>query len=455
MIYALILPIIKMAIRFYFRKINVIGNENYPKKGAAVLIVNHPSALLDPLVVAITAGRQLHYIAAAEYFGSKFSSWLFKKQFNMIPVYRPDSGASEKVSNNHMFQHCFETLANDGVIIIFPEGTSETEKKLRKLKTGVVRMVLGAEKYTNKHIPIIPVGINYTNPHRFQSDVLLSVGAPMYIDHGIKAEDKEGVISQTLLVEEKLRNEVIHIEDEQLETTIQRVEQIFAKQLQQDLGITNDELERKFTMTKDVIKAVAHFESTSPDSTTSIYKKMDRYYEIIKEIPMNGRLLNHIHSKNNFIEYGKIGLLFPVFLIGFLFNFIPFYFSGEFFKNKFLHRIKTTDKEHQIRPVFGGSIAFGIGTIFFVIWYLLLGVSTLLLYTWWASIIVLIVAYWSAQFSLYYLGVLRNIQEKLKFNKIKLNHSAKINELLLLRAEIIIELKSFADNFLKLSKKQF
>ncbi|MDH5367917.1 MAG: 1-acyl-sn-glycerol-3-phosphate acyltransferase [Cyclobacteriaceae bacterium] len=436
-----------MAIRIYFRKIDVIGSENLPKKGAAIYIVNHPSALLDPLVVATLAGRQLHFIAAAEYFGKKIKSWFFQKQFNMIPVYRPKIHTSENVNNDHMFLHCFNTLDNGGVIIIFPEGNSETEKRLRKLKTGVVRMVLGAEKRNGIKVPIFPIGINYTNPHRFQSDVFVSIGKPILLDHRIDPDDKQGVIKQTSIVEEKLKEHIIHIDDEHLETTIQRIEQIFAKQLQQNLGISNKELTRKFTVAKDVINAVEYFESKSPDSTKSIYKIIGKYYKIIEDLPMHGRLLNHINSKRNFSDYLIIIFLFPVFLFGFLVNSIPYYFSSKVFKNKYLKRIKGEDLEHQIRPVFSGSIAFGIGTMFFIVWYILLGIISIVFFPWWWGIIFLFASYWTGYFTLKYLGVLRRVIERSKLKNVTINHPAKMKELILLRGEIIDELKKFSEKY--------
>jgi 1-acyl-sn-glycerol-3-phosphate acyltransferase len=439
-----------MAVRFYFRKIDVIGNEYVPKKGAAILIVNHPSALLDPLVVAVLAGRQLHFVAAAEYFGSKLTTWLFKKQFNMIPVYRPDINKSGNGGNEHMFQHCFEALANGGVIIIFPEGNSETEKRLRKLKTGVVRMAIGAEKQNGVSVPIIPIGLNYTNPHRFQSDVFVSIGEPVYLEAGVVSDDKEAVVRQTSVFEEKLKQQVIHIEDERLESTIQRVEQIFTKWLQQDLGISNIELQRRFLVAKDVIKAVAYFESKTPDAAKLVYDKMDKYYGIIEELPMHGKLLNHVHSESGVLKYAGIIFLFPVFLLGFIINIVPFHISGIFFKKKFLNRIKSIEGERLIRPVMSGSIAFGLGTVFFIVWYLLLGVGTMIIYTWWMGIVLLPVSYWLGLFSLRYLGVLRNLREESKLKSVKQKYPTKMEELLLLRDEIIVDLKQFADEYLKL-----
>lgn len=444
-----------MAIRFYFRKIDIIGKERLPETGAVVFVVNHPSALLDPLVVAILAGRHLHFLAAAEFFGGKFTSWIFKRQFNMIPVYRPEVHQTTGDETEQMFQHCNEALSNDKAIIIFPEGTSETEKRVRKLKTGAVRMVLGAQQVSGKQIPIVPIGINYTNPHRFQSDVLVSVGEPIPIDTNNGEDLKSQVSHLTMNVEESLKQNVIHIEEEYLECKVERVEQIFAKQLQEDLHINDEELERKFILTKKVIEAIEFYESKSNNALKSIYAKMDDYYKTIDELPMHGRLLNHINSKTTLIEYLIIALLSPILVIGFLINGLPFYLSSYVFKHKFLSRIKASDEEHQIKPVFGGSIAFGIGTISFIIWYLLVLSITLFFLPWWWCIIFVATAYLSGQTGLRVIGMYRRLKEKRALQRVIKQHPLKTKQLFLLHSEIIQELQQFAEEYIKLinSKK--
>ena len=47
--------------QLYFRRFRVVGKENIPNEGGAILFSpNHQNALLDPLLVGTTAGKSIH-----------------------------------------------------------------------------------------------------------------------------------------------------------------------------------------------------------------------------------------------------------------------------------------------------------------------------------------------------------------------------------------------------------
>jgi 1-acyl-sn-glycerol-3-phosphate acyltransferase len=75
--------------------------------------------------------------------------------------------------NDEMFKACFDKLENKGVILIFPEGTSKTERILRSIKTGAARIALGTSRNNdfNINVTILPVGLNYSNSSRFRSEM--------------------------------------------------------------------------------------------------------------------------------------------------------------------------------------------------------------------------------------------------------------------------------------------
>jgi 1-acyl-sn-glycerol-3-phosphate acyltransferase len=192
MLYHFTRSIIELSLRGFFRNIDILDKQNILKKGPVIYVVNHPSAMIDPLIVSITARQKLHFLAAAEYCGTGgLKSWLLKDQFNMIPVYRPNLYEGQEVDNDAMFRHCFERLEKGGTIVIFPEGNSVTENRLRNLKTGVVRILLGARrKSPGIDVKIVPLGLNYEDPHRLHSDILVKFGEPMsYSDFPVKETD--------------------------------------------------------------------------------------------------------------------------------------------------------------------------------------------------------------------------------------------------------------------------
>ncbi len=67
--------------------------------------------------------------------------------------------------------------------MIFPEGTSVSERRLRPLKTGAARIALGAEARHGFQLglQVVPVAINYFDPSTFRSDVLLNVAPPIVV----------------------------------------------------------------------------------------------------------------------------------------------------------------------------------------------------------------------------------------------------------------------------------
>ena len=87
--YDLFKYLFKATLYSYFRKFTVSGVDNIPKSGPVIFVANHPSALVDPLVIVTSIKRKVHSIAAVEFFGGKLMTWILKNKFYMIPVYRP------------------------------------------------------------------------------------------------------------------------------------------------------------------------------------------------------------------------------------------------------------------------------------------------------------------------------------------------------------------------------
>ena len=181
MLYALLKPIIQISLRAYFKRIEVIGAENL-EHGATLFVCNHPSALFDPIMVASNTKRPIHFLAGAEWFGSGIQKWFFQNQFKMIPVFRPwlaEGKEKAKANNDEMFSACYTSLSKGNRIIIFPEASSVTVPWIRSIKTGAARIKLGADAASGQNIKIVPIGLNYTNSHRFQTSVIVNVGEPI------------------------------------------------------------------------------------------------------------------------------------------------------------------------------------------------------------------------------------------------------------------------------------
>lgn len=147
---------------------------------------------MDPILIALYAVRPVHFIARGESFQTRFQRFVLGR-LKMIPVYRPDKTAHLTYKNKSIFSKCHSILENNGAIIIFPEGLSNTSLKLGPFKSGAVRMALGAESKNDFDlgVQIIPVGLNYSNPHKFRSKVRIAIGKPLDISGEMMAYRNE------------------------------------------------------------------------------------------------------------------------------------------------------------------------------------------------------------------------------------------------------------------------
>ncbi|WP_052460197.1 lysophospholipid acyltransferase family protein [Tessaracoccus massiliensis] len=137
----------------------VIGKENFPRKGGAILASNHIGAL-DSLVIPASMPRKITFPAKAELFvgdrgvGSRIVAW-FLKAVGQVPMDRSGGRASADALGS-----ITSVLAEGHVVAIYPEGTRSPDGRLYKGKTGMARMVLSND------VPVIPVGVSGTKSHK-------------------------------------------------------------------------------------------------------------------------------------------------------------------------------------------------------------------------------------------------------------------------------------------------
>ena len=68
MIRRLIVGLVKLALRIYFRRIEVTGLEHVPLETPVIFVLNHPNALVDPAFLLCLAPRPVSFLAKAPLF---------------------------------------------------------------------------------------------------------------------------------------------------------------------------------------------------------------------------------------------------------------------------------------------------------------------------------------------------------------------------------------------------
>src|SRR3954470_8939252 len=126
--YALLRAIAGVALRWYYRDIQVEGLERVPRHRPLLLVVNHPNALVDALLVGWVVPRRVLITAKSTIFKNPIGAALLR-WLGVLPLRRasdePTVGEVRPVGaarNAETFRAVHDALANERCILIFPEG---------------------------------------------------------------------------------------------------------------------------------------------------------------------------------------------------------------------------------------------------------------------------------------------------------------------------------------------
>ena len=196
LVYPPVIVVIKTLWKYLGLKFDFSGEENIPRKDGAILAINHVSYLDFAITgtAALPVGRLVRFMAKKEIFDHKVAGPLMRGMHH-INVDRSNGSAS--------FVAALRALKSGEIIGIFPEGTTSTSFEIKELKSGAVRLAMGAG------VPIIPTiiwgsqriwtkGIK-RNLKRNNFPVTVMFGEPILYERGADVEQAELHLRQTLL----------------------------------------------------------------------------------------------------------------------------------------------------------------------------------------------------------------------------------------------------------------
>lgn len=278
-----------LTVKGYFHAIYTKGKEQVPEKGPVIFAPNHPSAFMDPILLSTEIDRKLFFLARGDIFMKPLAAKIFSG-LNMIPVYRKGEVQDHGDKNDMVFQKCFEHLADGKALMIFPEGVSKTERKLRPLKTGIVRIALGAEAIHqfSLGVKIIPVGINYSDPHTFRSVVLANFGKPIEVTEFkdlYELDERKAVETLTEKLKTELEKLLVLLQDENLENLIRQIKQLYQSQIEDTSEFENEGMQA-FQLSKEIISAVEYHSMQNPERVKAFQSKINAYMKGLQNLKL-------------------------------------------------------------------------------------------------------------------------------------------------------------------------
>jgi 1-acyl-sn-glycerol-3-phosphate acyltransferase len=284
----MLVAVLTLALRVFFRRIEVKGLKHVSREGATIFVLNHPNGLVDPAFLLCYAPRRVSFLAKAPIFEMPIIGRI-ARALEAIPVYRRHDEGADVSRNLETFARARALLKRGGTLAICPEGVSHSDTKLRPLKTGAARIALGVVAEDAKlELKIIPAGLYYTAKTAFRSAALLRFGEPLVVERvAFDANGEppaEAVRALSARIERALHDVTLNAEHEQALAISKRAERIFSAGAGDDAqGDALKSLARTVELQQRFLAGYAfHFER-SPERLAALEARIHRYEEQLRQ----------------------------------------------------------------------------------------------------------------------------------------------------------------------------
>ena len=195
-VYPPVIVFLKTTWKFLGLKFTFTGDVNIPRNGGAILAINHIGYLDFALAgtAALPVNRYVRFMAKKEIFDNKLAGPLMRGMHH-ISVDRANGSAS--------FVAALRALRGGEIIGIFPEATISKSFEIKELKSGVIRLAMGAG------VPVIPTivwgsqriwtkGVK-RNLKRNKFPIFVTFGEPMHFAKDADVEAGEALLRATMI----------------------------------------------------------------------------------------------------------------------------------------------------------------------------------------------------------------------------------------------------------------
>lgn len=352
--------------RLFYRRVQVVGQENVVLDRPLILAPNHQNALMDALAVLCNIPYQPVFYARSDIFRKPLIIRILTFM-KIMPIYRIRDGISNVKRNDEMFDKGLRILENlKSPICIMPEGNHGDKRRLRPIVKGIFRIAFaGQEKYgTNPGVKIVPVGLDWSHYIHFRSDVLIRYGKPIEVSEYYplyQANPAEGTNALKERLEREMSAIMTDIRPLDDYDTIEHLRPIVRPAIV-DKHNTGKSLLGQFAADKRLVDGLnrASANSALPEI---LVKDLANYQAGLQKLGIRDHTVRRAPYSGVLLLFQAIvGLaLLPVHLIGVVANYLPYKLPVWYAR-----RIQDTQ--------FKSSFKFILGIVFLIVWYLFLAV---------------------------------------------------------------------------------
>jgi len=379
---------LKQYVRFIdwiiHKKTILIGKENIPKNKPILFAPNHQNALSDPMAILLHTRFQPVWLARADIF-KKGIITLILRFLKIMPVYRLRDGKEQLAKNDKTFADSIKVLQNNFALALFPEAAHSAKRQMLAHKKAVPRIVFMAEEKAteNLDIHIVPVGIYYSSYWKFNRTVIVNFGRAIRVNNFLE-EYEINSNSATLALRDSIYEAIdrltINIKSKKHYSDFELIREIYGKHYLARKGEKYSEI-KLFQSDCELTQKLDALKHENPKEIQSLIREIKTYNALLKKYKLRSWLIEK--PGNNFASIlgNKLVLILgiPLFLLGFVFNAIPFFTTDIPVRKKIKDR------------AFWSTFSLGSGIVFFPIVYLLqLWAVSFFLPSIWLKLLVLI-----------------------------------------------------------------
>ncbi|MGK0271682.1 MAG: glycerol-3-phosphate O-acyltransferase/dihydroxyacetone phosphate acyltransferase [Cocleimonas sp.] len=278
-----------LTMKVFYRSYEVIDEDSLPENTGIILCVNHVNALIDAAVLQASTDKNIRALARDGLFKNPFLKPILR-MIGTVPIYRRETEQTDTSKNQDTFARCYELLAENQTLVIFPEGQSHSKPYIQEIKTGAARMALGAIQENGIAPVVIPVGMTFSRQKRARTEVLVHYGKPidLNLSEGINEYDSVHLITER--VQKGIEAVTLNTKSWQDLDLVKRLEQFFSLRTSKTQGekIKND-------ATIDNSSAVEKINPTIPNQSRKTLS--ERFQALQQLIELQDLLKQHEPEK--------------------------------------------------------------------------------------------------------------------------------------------------------------
>jgi len=369
--------------KLFFSNFEIKGKENIPDE-PFLIICNHQNGLIDAMLPVFgIPNHRMVFIARGDIF-KKDKVAKILKWCRVLPAFRVrDTGKENLGENDKIFELAANILNKGKIVGLFPEAALQYDRSMGSFKKGFARIAFRAEEIAgfNLHLKILPMANYYENFYSAGHSALLNIGKPFEFGEllDLYREHPEAAYRQLALkAQEHVRPLMLDIADKENNGQLDALREIY-REFKYGKRARRMQMSERLASDQTMLEIFRKLKENSPEKFAWFMEKTTRYSDLLIKLNFRNWLIGKSLGLFAMVLLSLLSLVFaPFYAVLWLLNIVPYKLPELVVK-------KLKDKRMS------ASMRLGIGAVAtYPVWNLLLfGLSFIIPWPWWCSLIFL------------------------------------------------------------------